>query len=60
MIYSVRFSRLSKTAGVDFDCAEKLGINTIWALALPGKTVPVSAGCIIADTIINILDERRN
>jgi dipicolinate synthase subunit A len=46
------------------DLASKLGFadesNVIHALSLPGKTAPVTAGYIIADTIINILEENKN
>ena len=48
----------SKPGGVDFDNARQLGLKTIWALSLPGKVAPVTSGKIIADTILNILDER--
>lgn len=48
----------SKPGGVDFLAAEELGIKTIHALGLPGKTAPVSAARIIKDTIYNILEER--
>lgn len=48
----------SKPGGVDFESATKLGIKVIWALSLPGKVAPVTAGKIIADTIIYILSER--
>lgn len=47
----------SKPGGVDFDAARELGVNTIWALSLPGKVAPISAGQIICDTIYNILNE---
>lgn len=47
----------SKPGGVDFDAAKKLGINVIWALSLPGKASPESAGEIIADTVMNIINE---
>lgn len=47
----------STPGGVDFDAAKKLGINVIWALALPGKAAPDSAGEIIADTVMNIVNE---
>ena len=47
----------SKPGGVDFDAAQKLGIKVIWALSLPGKVAPDTAGDIIASTILNILDE---
>ena len=47
----------SKPGGIDFDAARELGVNTIWALSLPGKVAPISAGQIICDTIHNILTE---
>lgn len=47
----------SKPGGVDFDAAIKLGRNVIWALSLPGKVAPVTAGEAIKNTIYNILDE---
>ncbi len=47
----------SKPGGVDFDAAKELSLNTVWALSLPGKSAPVSAGAIIKDTIGNILSE---
>jgi dipicolinate synthase subunit A len=48
----------SKPGGVDFDAADKLGINTIHALGIPGKTAPVTAAMIIKETIYNIIKER--
>lgn len=48
----------SKPGGVDYDTANDLGVKVIWALSLPGKVAPVSAGEIIASTILNILAER--
>lgn len=47
----------SKPGGVDFDAAQKIGIKVIWALSLPGKVAPDTAGDIIANTILNILEE---
>lgn len=47
----------SAPGGVDFETAQKLGINVIWALSLPGKVAPQTAGDIIKDTISNILEE---
>jgi len=47
----------SKPGGVDFNAAALLGINTVWALSLPGKVSPVSSGKILMDTILNIVDE---
>ena len=48
----------SKPGGIDFETAKKLGLNVIWALSLPGKVAPVTAGQIILDTIINMLNEK--
>ena len=47
----------SKPGGVDFETAKELGLNTIWALSLPGKVAPVTAGRIIYDTIENMIEE---
>ncbi len=47
----------SKPGGVDFEPAKKVGLNVIWALSLPGKTSPVSAGKIISNTVLNIIKE---
>ncbi|MCL2107840.1 MAG: dipicolinate synthase [Oscillospiraceae bacterium] len=47
----------SKTGIEDLEAAKRAGVNVIWALSLPGKTAPVTAGYIIADTIMNIMVE---
>ena len=47
----------SKPGGVDFACANKYGVKVIWALSLPGKIAPRTAGRIIKTTILNILSE---
>lgn len=47
----------SKPGGVDFNSAKELGIHVVWALSLPGRIAPVTAGIIIKDTIINMLRE---
>lgn len=47
----------SKPGGVDFESAENLGIKVIHALSLPGKVAPATAGKIIKDTLLNILNE---
>lgn len=47
----------SKPGGVDFAAAAELGVEVIWALSLPGKTAPVTAGLAIKTTIYNILTE---
>ena len=48
----------SKPGGIDITSAQELGRKVIWALGLPGKTSPVTAGEIIAETIDNMLTER--
>lgn len=50
----------SKPGGVDFEEAKNLGIKTIWALSLPGKTAPISSGEIIYTTICNIIEEEQH
>lgn len=47
----------SKPGGVDLEAAKAKGIQTNWALSLPGKVAPLTAGQIIKDTIFNILRE---
>lgn len=47
----------SKPGGVDFEAAKDLGVKVIWALSLPGKVAPVTAGEITKCAVINILDE---
>ncbi len=47
----------SKTGVEDIELAGKMGVNVVWALSLPGKVAPITAGEIIADTILNILAE---
>lgn len=47
----------SRPGGVDFEAAKQLGVRVIWALSLPGRVAPVTAGIIIKDTITNILSE---
>lgn len=48
----------SRPGGIDLDAAGELGVKTIWALSLPGKTSPISAGEYILETIENCLRER--
>lgn len=48
----------SKPGGVDFDAAAHWNRHVIWALGLPGKVAPLTAGEIIAKTIFHILQER--
>ncbi len=48
----------SKPGGVDLESAKRLARRTVWALSLPGKVAPVTAGQIIARTITNVLLEK--
>ncbi len=43
--------------GTDFSAAHEYGINAIQCPSLPGKVAPKTAGKIIAETIITILEE---
>ena len=47
----------SRPGGVDFTAAAGLGLKTIWALSLPGRVAPKSAGVILKDAVLNILKE---
>lgn len=48
----------SRPGGVDFEAASSLGLTVNWALSLPGKVAPVTAGKIIAKSIIGSLKEK--
>jgi len=47
----------SAPGGIDHAAAQSLGIQTVWATALPGKCAPESAGKILAETLDGILLE---
>lgn len=47
----------STPGGVDREAAQELGLQVIWALSLPGKVAPVTAGAIIKTTIYHMLQE---
>ena len=47
----------SVPGGFDVCAARELGANISWALSLPGKYAPKSAGTIIAESVIEILKE---
>lgn len=49
----------SLPGGIDFDAAEKFGLQTVHALSLPGKAAPETAASILFQTIQNIESERR-
>ncbi len=46
----------SKPGGVDQEYAKDKGLNSIWALALPGKVAPVSSAEFIYSTILSVLN----
>lgn len=47
----------SAPGGFDHEWAKEHGYHVIWALSLPGKTAPVTAGRIIGQTIRQMLQE---
>lgn len=47
----------SAPGGIDREAAQELNLNVIWALSLPGKVAPVTAGAIIKTTIYHMLQE---
>ena len=47
----------SRPGGVDLEAARRLGVRVIWALSLPGKVAPVTAGRAIKDTVCHMLEE---
>ena len=47
----------SRPGGVDMPVAREFGIKTIWALSLPGKVAPITAGNIIMQAVLNICEE---
>ena len=48
----------SKPGGIDIPVADRLKLNVIWALSLPGKVAPVTSGKIIADAVIDEMRRR--
>ncbi|WP_300367768.1 NAD(P)-dependent oxidoreductase [uncultured Subdoligranulum sp.] len=48
----------SLPGGTDFAAAAALGLHAEHALALPGKCAPRTAGALIAQTVLAILEER--
>jgi len=47
----------SRPGGIDFTAAAELELKTVWALSLPGRVAPKSAGQIIKSTLLNIIKE---
>ncbi len=48
----------SSPGGVDFESAKRLARRTVWALSLPGKVAPITAGQIIERTVASVLREK--
>ncbi len=48
----------SPPGGVDFESAKRLARRTVWALSLPGKVAPITAGQIIERTVSSVLREK--
>ena len=47
----------SSPGGIDGKMAKSMGLNFIWALALPGRIAPSSSAKFIKDTVYTILEE---
>ena len=47
----------SSPGGVDLSAVKRLGSKVLWASSLPGKYAPESAGELIAECVIKILEE---
>lgn len=47
----------SKPGGIDMQAASELGLRVIWALSLPGKVAPVTAGRATGECVYAILSE---
>ncbi|MEG1061285.1 MAG: dipicolinate synthase subunit DpsA [Oscillospiraceae bacterium] len=48
----------SAPGGTDFEYAKRNGFDTELALSLPGRVAPKTAGGIIKDTVLNMIEER--
>ena len=48
----------SLPGGTDFTAAHELGLQAEHALALPGKCAPKTAGLLIGQTVLALLQER--
>jgi dipicolinate synthase subunit A len=50
----------SVPGGFDHKAAEELGLEAVWATALPGKYAPERAGQILAETVDGLIREDKN
>lgn len=48
----------SAPGGIDFIYAKQSGIRTIHALGIPGKTAPITAGHILADILVDLIQKQ--
>lgn len=48
----------SRPGGVDFAAAQRLGIRAEAALGLPGRYAPQTAGALVAQAVLHLLQER--
>ncbi|WP_163971269.1 dipicolinic acid synthetase subunit A [Oceanobacillus halotolerans] len=55
--HALIYDLASKPGGTDFDYAEQRGIKAILAKSLPGVVAPKTAGKIIADVIIQFMED---
>ncbi len=46
----------SRPGGVDMKSAAALGVKAVWALSLPGKVAPVTAGRYIMEAVYHIME----
>lgn len=49
----------SRPGGTDFAAARELGVRTEHALSLPARCAPQTAGALVAQTVLSILQERQ-
>lgn len=49
---------LASEAGFDKTLAEELGLRTVYAPGLPGRSAPCAAACLMRDTIYAVIRER--
>ena len=54
---SIIIDLASLPGGTDFKLCEELQLTAVHALSLPGRYFPITAGNILADTIVNIINE---
>ncbi|MGL5435293.1 MAG: NAD(P)-dependent oxidoreductase [Lachnospiraceae bacterium] len=57
---SIIIDLASIPGGTDFELCEKLQLNGVHALSLPGRFFPKTAGKILADTIVNMITETKH